>query len=58
MKKPAQLKFMQPITRVHTIFRMRTVVNAVTEMNKKSIEPSDDEIGKVLAETGLRGLLM
>lgn len=44
---------MQPITRVHTIFRIRTVVNAVTEMNQKGIEPRDDKIGKVLAKTGL-----
>ena len=53
MEKTSQLEFMQPITRVHTIFRIRTVVNAVTEMNLSGQRPGDDEIGKVLAETGL-----
>jgi len=53
MEKTSQLEFMQPITMVHTIFRIRTVVNAVTEMNLKGQRPGDDEIGKVLAETGL-----
>lgn len=53
MEKTSQLEFMQPITRVHTIFRIRTVVNAVTEMNLNGQRPGDDEIGKVLAETGL-----
>jgi hypothetical protein len=46
-------KFMQPITRVHTIFRLRTIVNSVTEMNLKGKKPRDDEIAKVLAERGL-----
>lgn len=50
-KKP--LKFTQPITRVHNIFRIRTVVNAVTKMNLKKEFPGDDEIGLILARTGL-----
>lgn len=54
MPRPKKkLTFMQPITRVHNIYRIRTIVNAVTEMNKKKRLPGDDEIGKVLAERGL-----
>jgi hypothetical protein len=47
------LAFTPPITRVHNIFRIRTVVNAVTERNWKRKKPSDEEIGMVLAQTGL-----
>lgn len=47
------LKYTQPITRVHNIFRIRTVVNAVTKMNLKKKFPGDDEIGLILARTGL-----
>lgn len=52
-RKKVPLKFMQPITRVHNIFRIRKVVNAVTKMNLKKKFPSDEEIGAVLAQTGL-----
>lgn len=48
-----RLKFTQPITRVHNVFRIRTVVNAVTKMNLKKKFPGDDEIGLILARTGL-----
>lgn len=51
MKK--KLTFMQPITRVHNIFRIRTVINHVTKFNQKNKMPSDLEIGIVLAQTGL-----
>ncbi len=51
--KKGQLKFTQPITRVHNVFRIRTVVNAVSKMNLKKKFPGDDEIGLVLARTGL-----
>jgi hypothetical protein len=53
MKRKAHLKFTQPITRVHNIFRIRTVVNAVIKENERGKLPSDDEIGVVLAESGL-----
>jgi len=51
-----QLRFMQPITRVHNIFRIRTIVNSITEMNKRGKMPGDDEVGMVLAKTGLSKL--
>lgn len=47
---------MQPITRVHNLFRIRTIVNAVTSFNKRNIYPGDDEIAMVLAEKGLSKL--
>jgi hypothetical protein len=47
---------MQPITRVHNIFRIRTVINAVTQMNRKGKSPRDKEIGRVLADAGLSKL--
>jgi len=53
MKRKRALKFIPPITRVHNIFRIRTVVNAVTEENKKDKFPSDKQIGVVLAQRGL-----
>jgi len=51
-----QLKFMQPITRVHNLFRIRTIVNAVTYFNLKNKYPGDDEIAMVLAKKGLSKL--
>ena len=51
-----QYKYMQPITRVHNLFRIRTIVNAVTSFNKRNIYPGDDEIAMVLAEKGLSKL--
>lgn len=53
MTQKAHLQFTPPITRVHNIFRIRTVVNAVTTENKKGKFPNDKEIGIVLAKTGL-----
>jgi len=53
MRKEVHLAFTPPITRVHNIFRVRTVVNAVTSENKKHVFPNDEEIGLVLAKTGL-----
>ena len=44
---------MQPITRVHHIFRIRTIVNATSELNKKKKSPRDKEIGQVLVSSGL-----
>jgi hypothetical protein len=38
---------------VHNIFRIRTVVNSVTSENQKHRFPTDDEIGLMLAKTGL-----
>ena len=48
-----ELRFTQPITRVHNIYRIRTVVNAVTGFNFKKKGPGDEEIGMVLARMGL-----
>lgn len=45
--------YVPPFTRVHNIFRIRTVVNAVTSSNKKRLFPNDKEIAKVLAKSGL-----
>jgi len=53
MKRKIAPKFTPPITRVHNIFRIRTVVNAVTKENEKRKLPNDDEIGVVLAQSGL-----
>lgn len=53
MAKQQGLDFTQPITRVHNIFRIRTVVNAVTEENKRRRRPNDEEIAIVLAKRGL-----
>ncbi len=50
------LNYTPPITRVHNLLRIRTVVNSVTRMNLQNKYPSDDEIGRVLAETGLSKL--
>lgn len=44
---------MQPITRVHNIYRIRTVVNYVTRLNNRNTHPRDYEIARMLAETGL-----
>lgn len=54
MKQGVQIT--PPITRVHNIFRIRTIVNAITRMNKQKIFPNDKEIAKVLAESGLSKL--
>ena len=51
-----ELKFTQPITRVHNIFRIRTVVNAVTDFNLKNKFPGDDEVAMILARRGLSKL--
>ena len=48
-----ELKFTQPITRVHNIFRIRTIVNAVTDFNLRKKFPGDDEVAMVLAKRGL-----
>jgi len=53
---PRKLKFTQPITRVHNIFRIRTIVNAVTDLNKKKKFPGDEEVAMVLAKRGLSKL--
>lgn len=53
MKRKIALKFTPPITRVHNIFRIRAVVNAVTKENERGKLPNDDEIGVVLAQSGL-----
>jgi hypothetical protein len=53
MSRKKKLDFMQPITRVHNIFRIRTIVNAVTAYNKKKKQPNDEEIAVVLARSGL-----
>jgi len=53
MKHKVSFKFTPPITRVHNIFRIRTVVKAVIKENEKKKLPSDDEIGLVLAKSGL-----
>lgn len=53
MKQKNPVVFAQPITRVHNIFRIRTIVNAVSEENTKKRLPSDEEIGVVLAKRGL-----
>jgi len=53
MKRGTPLGFTPPITRVHNIFRIRTVVNAVTAENKRGVFPNDKQIGIVLAESGL-----
>lgn len=51
MTQKAHFQFTPPITRVHNIFRIRTVVNAVTTENKKGKFPNDKEIGIVLAKS-------
>jgi len=56
MTTQKQLKFTQPITRVHNIFRIRTIVNAVTDFNLKKKFPGDDEVAMVLARRGLSKL--
>jgi hypothetical protein len=53
MKRRNRLDFTQPITRVHNIFRIRTIVNAVSLLNKKKQFPNDEEIADVLAKSGL-----
>jgi hypothetical protein len=53
LTKRKELDFTRPITRVHNIFRIRTVVNAVSEENKKRRRPNDEEIALVLAKRGL-----
>jgi hypothetical protein len=53
MPRRNQLRFTQPITRVHNIFRIRTIVNAVSLLNKKKEAPNDEEIADVLAKSGL-----
>jgi hypothetical protein len=53
MKRRNRLDFTQPITRVHNIFRIRTIVNAVSSLNKKKQLPNDEEIANVLAKSGL-----
>jgi hypothetical protein len=53
MNSKNELEYAPPITRVHNIFRLRTIVNATTELNKKGKYPSDDEIGLILAKRGL-----
>ena len=49
MKEP----FAPPITRVHDLLRIRTVVNAVSDLNDKKRFPHDTQITEVLATTGL-----
>lgn len=56
MEGRKRLEYMQPITRVHNIFRIRTIVNAVTRFNEKNRFPTDNEISKVLYENGLSKL--
>ena len=51
-----RIAFTQPITRVHNLFRIRTIVNAVTDFNLQKKFPGDEEIGMVLAERGLSKL--
>jgi hypothetical protein len=51
-----KIAFAQPITRVHNLFRIRTIVNAVTDFNNKKKFPGDEEIGMVLARRGLSKL--
>jgi hypothetical protein len=51
-----RIVFTQPITRVHNLFRIRTIVNAVTDFNMKKKFPGDEEIGMVLAKRGLSKL--
>jgi hypothetical protein len=51
-----KIAFAQPITRVHNLFRIRTIVNAVTDFNYKKKFPGDEEIGMVLARRGLSKL--
>jgi hypothetical protein len=53
---PRKTAFAQPITRVHNLFRIRTIVNAVTDLNAKRIFPGDEELGVVLAKKGLSKL--
>jgi len=53
MKRRNRLDFTQPITRVHNIFRIRTIVNAVSSLNKKKQLPNDENIAEVLAKSGL-----
>jgi len=51
-----RVAFTQPITRVHNLFRIRTIVNAVTDFNSKKKFPGDEEIGMILAKEGLSKL--
>lgn len=51
-----KITFAQPITRVHNLFRIRTIVNAVTDFNVKKKFPGDEEIAMVLAKRGLSKL--
>lgn len=51
-----KVTFAQPITRVHNLFRIRTIVNAVTDFNVKKKFPGDEEIAMVLAKRGLSKL--
>jgi len=51
-----RVAFTQPITRVHNLFRIRTIVNAVTDFNVRKKYPGDEEIGMVLAKRGLSKL--
>jgi hypothetical protein len=45
-----------PITRVHTLYRLRTIVNAVGELNLKKAPAGDQEIAEVLAKRRLSKL--
>jgi len=51
-----RIAFAQPITRVHNLFRIRTIVNAVTDFNVKKKFPGDEEVAMVLAKKGLSKL--
>jgi len=51
-----KIGFTQPITRVHNLFRIRTIVNAVTDFNVKKKFPGDEELAIVLAKKGLSKL--
>jgi len=43
MSKENEPYFTPPITRVHNIFRIRTIVNAITKENRKNKYPNDEE---------------
>lgn len=51
-----KITFAPPITRVHNLFRIRIIVNAVTDFNLKKKFPGDEEIAMVLAKKGLSKL--
>jgi len=51
-----KIAFAQPITRVHNLFRIRTIVNAITDFNVKRKFPGDEELAMVLAKRGLSKL--